>query len=151
MAGIGARPSSPMANPPNLIGFSRLTLRAMGNSTLPAMVRRRSLHPFDAERIRFLELGRQGGVRETLPGDRAGEAIDRQGAHRRTAAIGGGGERSAVDHAGAHFDTGGETVENEAAGSALEGVDETGIGEQDRKSTRLNSSHAELSRMPSSA
>ena len=86
-----------------------------------------SAHPLDTERIRSLELRRKRGVREALPCDCAAEAVDCHGSDRSAAAIGGRWERPAVNHAGADFHAGGETVENEATGALLQSRDKARV------------------------
>jgi hypothetical protein len=86
-----------------------------------------SAHPFNPQRICVLEFCGECFVWEALPSDGAAEAEDGHGADRGAAAIRGGGERTAVDHAGTDFDAGREAIENQPTRAALEGVDETGV------------------------
>ena len=87
-----------------------------------------SLHALDPQRIRVLEFGGKEGIWETLPSDGAAEAEDGHGSDGGAAAVRGGRKGAAVDHAATHFDAGGEAVEDEAACTLLEGVDESGVG-----------------------
>ena len=67
-----------------------------------------------SEFARFNSAGR-GSVDEVLIADRADEAEDRLGSDGGRAAIGGRGERAAMDHGVANLDAGREAVEKDAA------------------------------------
>lgn len=76
------------------------------------------------------EFGGQQVGREGLVGDGAGPALDGGGADAGEAGVGGGGVGAAVLHGGADFDAGGVAIEDEAAGFALQDVEEIGgLGE----------------------
>jgi hypothetical protein len=86
-----------------------------------------SAHSLNPQRICVLEFCGECFIWEALPSDGTAEAEDGHGADGGAAAIRGGGKRTAVDHAGADFDAGGEAVENQPTRAALEGVDEAGV------------------------
>ena len=74
-----------------------------------------------------MKLGGKECVRKALPSDGTAEAEDGHGADGGAATVRGGREGAAVDHAATHFDAGGEAVEDEAACTLLQCVDEAGV------------------------
>ena len=80
----------------------------------------------DLQGVGFLEFRREYRVRYILVADRAQEAEDGCGADGGGSAVGGGWERSAVDHRAGDLDAGGVAVEEDASDPGFEDGQEGG-------------------------
>lgn len=91
-------------------------------------------HAPDSQWIAVFQLVGEREVGEVLETDGADKAIDGERANRGGAAIAGGGVGAAVHHGVTDFDAGGEAVDDEPSGFALEsgneigGIREVGLG-----------------------